>query len=1220
MVTRDINVRLNIEERVKERLCFKKPTMAQMKRLAIPAYPFVEPLSQLQEFQEYSKTESVHKRAREGLADKGSDLSTKGEKIRRLMPFAKEHQAKCVMPQLTESPLSSELDLPSIIPDRDSELGRNSILRSHPFGPHPGICAASELLDEVASYEGETDILKIIKVLRENTRISFFYLTNAVPKRSTKYHFYNLKVVSFQNINRDDYYTLSLNGCTHLVANDDIEHISLERFETEYKTFKEICQIPTFARFRLWKGFTRWRKVIRYTKIGQCRRFLRDNLFIANSSLRPALLNIREMCYRIGDMGLCKLEKDKTYTLLEFLTNQVNQLNEVCTRLCEFRELVKEVVRGACRTALLEYGFMPDDYLADNISVLPGTEQFGVGSSYISSRFDLEVFSDAPEKMTFTEMASKRKHCQRLTCFIRLADYQIVSTLHVLTVNSVYTILDCLSEHLRNTPTLREIETYKIERFNKWTQIICEKTFPDESLFQDGILEIINKFQEQVFNIKNLTPDPYFDAFTRPLINNKFEEKTCGTGPELQNMFEEDTGLQEIINHVKKSLKSAFEAVNSYMNTFTEIHAFYRDNEEITTESVQTEFTRRTGEMDHVGRLTETVQFFKTNLLKHHRQVKIAELVPVQRPIGMFLIDTMTLRTRLLPSPNRCLEILHSLLPVYTHGEVDRLVHETQEAEYTLSVTPSSTVDYVNHFEFLNQIQGRSLLPSIDRAKNAIDKALADRDVCIDKFFGSLEKDVGELIHDIKDAKQAINNPILLDVTAESQTVRTELSRLKVTMDELQNRAVTFKTYHRNFKDLSQALSGTPIEDQILARAGVRAASFIVEQPRFEELETLVGEMKLKHLLWNSLEEWDETIKEWMKADFFKLNPEDLTNVTMKYVKSVNLLEKGLPPNTVVPLLKEKVEDIRGKLTTIMDLRNPTLKSRHWEMLEDLIGFQMSDLEEPLSLGFLNELKAFQKAEQIQEISGQASSEASLETLLKKVEDAWKSTEFIVLPYKDSKDVFIVGGTDEIQQLWDDSNINISTIASSRHVGPIKNRVDEWQRLLDLFGKTLDEWMQCQRSWLYLESIFSAPDIQRQLPSEAKSFMAVDKSYKDVMRKVQKVPLAMRAATQPGLLDTFRNNNQLLDQIQKCLEAYLESKRSVFPRFYFLSNDELLEILAQTRNPLAVQPHLRKCFDAIVKLEFAVAPESTDKDEPVYTNDILAMLSPEGERVSLGKG
>ena len=77
----------------------------------------------------------------------------------------------------------------------------------------------------------------------------------------------------------------------------------------------------------------------------------------------------------------------------------------------------------------------------------------------------------------------------------------------------------------------------------------------------------------------------------------------------------------------------------------------------------------------------------------------------------------------------------------------------------------------------------------------------------------------------------------------------------------------------------------------------------------------------------------------------------------------------------------------------------------------------------------------------------------------------------------------------------------------------------------------------------------------------------------------------------------------MLDQIQKCLEQYLESKRAVFPRFYFLSNDELLEILAQTRNPMAVQPHLSKCFDAIKSLEFG-----TQKDKQtgltVPSNDI----------------
>jgi len=71
------------------------------------------------------------------------------------------------------------------------------------------------------------------------------------------------------------------------------------------------------------------------------------------------------------------------------------------------------------------------------------------------------------------------------------------------------------------------------------------------------------------------------------------------------------------------------------------------------------------------------------------------------------------------------------------------------------------------------------------------------------------------------------------------------------------------------------------------------------------------------------------------------------------------------------------------------------------------------------------------------------------------VEDSWKTLEFMVLPFKDFNDVFILGGTDDVQVNLDESNINIQTIASSRHVGPIKPRVDEWVKQLELFGKTL---------------------------------------------------------------------------------------------------------------------------------------------------------------------
>lgn len=66
-------------------------------------------------------------------------------------------------------------------------------------------------------------------------------------------------------------------------------------------------------------------------------------------------------------------------------------------------------------------------------------------------------------------------------------------------------------------------------------------------------------------------------------------------------------------------------------------------------------------------------------------------------------------------------------------------------------------------------------------------------------------------------------------------------------------------------------------------------------------------------------------------------------------------------------------------------------------------------------------------------------------------------------------------------------------------------------------------------------------------------------------------------------------------------------KRQAFPRFYFLSNDELLQILSNAADIKAVEKHINKCFDNICGLILV---------DPNYNaSDIQGMISGEKEEV-----
>ena len=160
---------------------------------------------------------------------------------------------------------------------------------------------------------------------------------------------------------------------------------------------------------------------------------------------------------------------------------------------------------------------------------------------------------------------------------------------------------------------------------------------------------------------------------------------------------------------------------------------------------------------------------------------------------------------------------------------------------------------------------------------------------------------------------------------------------------------------------------------------------------------------------------------------------------------------------------------------------------------------------------------------------------------------------------------------------------------------------------------------------MYLENIFvGSEDIRKQLPQESAMFDSVNKAFVRemlAMKNLSNVILACTGSTpEPGTpvsnatLDAFTDMEQKLDKIQKSLEDYLEKKRQQFPRFYFISSDDLLEILGQAKDPLNVQRHFKGMFEGISKLEMHRPGEEGRRN---YGSS--AMHSPDGETIVFGE-
>ena len=138
-------------------------------------------------------------------------------------------------------------------------------------------------------------------------------------------------------------------------------------------------------------------------------------------------------------------------------------------------------------------------------------------------------------------------------------------------------------------------------------------------------------------------------------------------------------------------------------------------------------------------------------------------------------------------------------------------------------------------------------------------------------------------------------------------------------------------------------------------------------------------------------------------------------------------------------------------------------------------------------------------------------------------------------------------------------------------------------------------------SWL--EPIYTTEDIANQMETESRLFKDVDRTFKNIIEMADTNPNVIHITETNGVLDMLTKSDKTVKDIIYGLEGYLRKKCLSFPRLFFLSRQEILALLCQTRDPTKAQEHLRLCFSGIHSLEF---------DE---LQEIQSMQSPKGERI-----
>lgn len=243
-------------------------------------------------------------------------------------------------------------------------------------------------------------------------------------------------------------------------------------------------------------------------------------------------------------------------------------------------------------------------------------------------------------------------------------------------------------------------------------------------------------------------------------------------------------------------------------------------------------------------------------------------------------------------------------------------------------------------------------------------------------------------------------------------------------------------------------------------------------------------------------------------------------------------------------------------------------------------------MDDSTTLNDLLKLNLHEYEDEVKNIVDKSVKEMAMEKVLKELNATWTVMQFDTEIHERTK-LRLLAVSEEMIETLEENQVALQNMMTSKFIDFFLGEVSEWQMKLSNADQVINVFMEVQRKWCYLESIFiGSEDIRSQLPEDSKRFEKIDREFKQVLSEMVAILNVVKATNKPGLYERLDSILNDLTLCEKALNDYLETKRLAFPRFYFVSSADLLDILSNGNQPDLIQRHLTKLFDSLAKLVF----------------------------------